>query len=535
MSRPCTPIITALIGLTTAAAVLSAPACLDLASAGTVVAAAVDGCRDTTSNLDLNGDGYDDAVVGDPYAAVNGRAEAGAIIILYGDADGRIGEGRRALLTQDSVPGSSVEAGDHFGWAVAVDDATGDGCADILVGSPGEDWAGRRDAGIVHLISFPSGSSDPGTPTAVLADQSQVAGAVETGDEFGSAVALSNQRGGDEPLGAIGAPGEDLHGLADAGVVNTFSVLGSPHLADQREQGQRSDRWLPGTAGAGDRFGASVLVAPLTVTDGTDLGVEPTFLAGAPGDTVIPTGATQAVRAGSVTIWEPVTGYQQLLTQASPNVPGTAESGDQFGFSMAFHEGGTAGSADRAIAVGSPGEDVGAVIDAGAVTVLFEQSGAGLTRGRAVTQNTTGFAGSAETGDHFGHAVALRPGTPSQPLLVVGIPDEDIGSVKDAGMAQTAALDLPAATITPIGSYTENSPGTPGTVATGNRFGLAVAAMQGIREVLFTVSSPHQKAGSVWLRNQAGQTRSWIPGVDNVPSLTSGRFGWSVSALSSQG
>ena len=49
----------------------------------------------TSSVIDYNGDGYDDAAVGDPYATVNGQCQAGAVTVLFGDADGRIGEGAR--------------------------------------------------------------------------------------------------------------------------------------------------------------------------------------------------------------------------------------------------------------------------------------------------------------------------------------------------------------------------------------------------------------------------------------------------------
>jgi len=64
-------------------------------------------CSTTASQLDVNGDGYDDAVVGNLYATVNGKAEAGSITVLFGDADCRIGEGNRLVLTQNSVPDPS--------------------------------------------------------------------------------------------------------------------------------------------------------------------------------------------------------------------------------------------------------------------------------------------------------------------------------------------------------------------------------------------------------------------------------------------
>jgi hypothetical protein len=496
---------------------------------------AVGSCAGTPSDLDLNGDGYDDAVVGDPYATVAGKAEAGAIVVLYGDADRKIGEGKRSLLTQASVPGSAVEAGDHFGWAVAVDDVTGDGCADILVGSPGEDVNGFADAGIAHLISFvPDGTGGPGAAKAVVADQSQVAGAVEAGDQFGYAVALSNTRGGDDPLGAIGAPGEDLRGLADAGVVNTFSQLTSPALADQREQGRLGDRWLPGTAEAGDRFGASVLIAPMQAVSGEDTGIEPTVVAGAPGDHVKTSVSPAGVSSGSVTRWDRVTSFQQVVTQESPGVPGTAEQGDQFGYSLAFSEPNTAPGADGDLVVGTPGEDVGSLQDAGAVTVLADVKGSGLQGMRTFNQDSYDFGGNAEAGDRFGHSVAVRSGTASENLMVVGAPFEDVGSVVDAGLVQTVAVDSGALTYDPVRSYTENAAGTPGRVTRGNKFGVTVSAMVGAGERVFTASSPYQGAGSVFVVNAADQTRAWVPGVGGVPTLTSGRFGWSVSGLGGQ-
>lgn len=151
-------------------------------------------CGTTTSHLDVNGDGYDDAVVGNPYATVAGKKEAGSITVLFGDADCRIGEGKRMVLTQGSVPGSAVEADDHFGWSVSIGNLNGTGADDILVGSPGEDWNGHVDAGIAHVISFEpdgtGGPGGPGTPTAVVVDQAKVTGVVEAGDQFGFSTAV---------------------------------------------------------------------------------------------------------------------------------------------------------------------------------------------------------------------------------------------------------------------------------------------------------------------------------------------------------
>jgi hypothetical protein len=62
-----------------------------------------------------------------------------------------------------------------------------------------------------------------------------------------------------------------------------------------------------------------------------------------------------------------------------------------------------------------------------------------------------------------------------------------------------------------------------------------VVAMKGLHESLFAISSPYQKAGSVFLVDQAGHARSWVPGTAGIPSLTSGRFGWNIGGLESGG
>ena len=517
-------------GLVAAVAVTAVLGPLVPAAAGPLPAA-INLCRATSSDLDLNGDGYDDAVVGDPYATVAGAREAGAVVVLYGDADRRIGEGRRLVLTQASVPGSNVEAGDRFGWSVALDDATGDGCADLLVGSPGEDWRGDVDAGIVHLISFtPDGSGGPGAAHGDLLDQARLGGSVEAGDQLGWAVAIGDTGpGSEEATVAVGAPGEDLGNAADAGVVHAaFAAEFGVVQPNQWRQGGG----LPGVPEDGDRFGSSLVVAPLWVSDGTDTAIEPTVVAGAPGDRVPGAGATAADGAGSVTTWDLVTSFRQQVTQESPGVPGRAEAGDAFGGSLAFGRTGMDEQGPRDVVVGVPGEDLGRVRDAGSVTLFGDHPGDGLRAEQAFDQGSATFAGSPEEGDRFGAAVALRP-RGSALALVVSAPWEDVGSVADAGLVQVASVSGDGRDVVGVRAYSENSSGTPGAVTRGSRFGLALAAMSGTAESVVAVSSPHQGAGSVFVVDSDDGTRSWVPGRGGVPA-SSGRFGWSLGGLQTQ-
>ncbi len=101
--------------------------------------AEADGC-DVGVESDFNGDGRTDTVVADPYATVNGQAEAGRVNVLYGDADGLVGEGARSVVYQGSANvGGIAESGDRFGFSVAVADIDCDEYTDLVVGTPYED------------------------------------------------------------------------------------------------------------------------------------------------------------------------------------------------------------------------------------------------------------------------------------------------------------------------------------------------------------------------------------------------------------
>ena len=97
--------------------------------------------------------------------------------------------------------------------------------------------------------------------------------------------------------------------------------------------------------------------------------------------------------------------------------------------------------------------------NAGAVTLLTRSGGmytSPKTPLRAVTftQDSAGVPGVTEANDYFGSAIsfAFRPAVPvgegpDSYLLAVGVPDEDIGSVKDAGTI--AMFDIDAVTLRP--------------------------------------------------------------------------------------
>ncbi|MFF9772633.1 FG-GAP-like repeat-containing protein [Streptomyces sp. NPDC013978] len=85
---------------------------------------------------DINGDGYQDLVVGAPGEDIGSIDDAGSLTVLYGSASGINLSSGTQYFTQDTanVP-DSAEAYDAFGAEVKLDDVNGDGKADLLAGS----------------------------------------------------------------------------------------------------------------------------------------------------------------------------------------------------------------------------------------------------------------------------------------------------------------------------------------------------------------------------------------------------------------
>lgn len=85
---------------------------------------------------DINGDGFQDLVVSTAYEDLDGHADAGMVTVLYGSAHGvNTSSGAQAFAqSTPGVPGND-EKGDLFGLDVKLDDVSGDGRADLLVGS----------------------------------------------------------------------------------------------------------------------------------------------------------------------------------------------------------------------------------------------------------------------------------------------------------------------------------------------------------------------------------------------------------------
>jgi hypothetical protein len=153
-----------------------------------------------------------------------------------------------------------------------------------------------------------------------------------------------------------------------------------------------------------------------------------------------------------------------MRSQDSPGVPGTAETEDRFGSVLAAIDNG------RGVLVGAPAEDRGKLKDAGSVWQLRVNAAGRPITSLRWTQDSPGIAGTAQSGDHFGASVSSRGS-----VAAIGVPGEDVNGRKDAGQVQTLRMK-PNGAFTPARAITQATPGVPGSVQAGDRFGTQVAA-----------------------------------------------------------
>lgn len=332
---------------------------------------------------DFDRDGFGDLAIGAPFWGVDGPDTAqwsGKVYVLFGSAAGLTSA--RTKTWRPTGPGTRVaNAGyalaalDWFDFAGTSD--AGDGYADLAVGAPGSGPNGQV-SGRVTVIS---GQYLAGMPNAFTTSWYGTG----TNSRFGHALAagdfndtIAGPKVGLDDL-AIGVPFHHGNG-------GTIPFSGKVVVKQRDANGVLQTRHfdqdtgtIAGVSEEHDQFG-SVLAAGDVVGSGLDdlvVGVPNEDLTLA-GDTAEWAGVVHVISSGPR--GSGLLSTSTLYRQGLAGIPGTPNTPDQFGASLAIADFGHDTGLD--LAIGSPREVAGRTPDAGGVFVIYGEEDEGLDPGR---------------------------------------------------------------------------------------------------------------------------------------------------------
>ncbi|MGC9500868.1 S1 family peptidase [Streptomyces sp. WG7] len=415
------------------------------------------------ATVDYNEDGYTDLVVTASEENVGSAVDAGFVDILFGGKDG-LGSGPAARHFEQgsgngSIGASAPETGDRMGASLAAG-TTAEGKPWVLIGAPGEALGSLTKAGSAFYVHGD-------TNVSINQDTADVPGSAEANDAFGTSVT------GDSNFIAIGAPGDAIGGNANAGNLAVLShklnAGGRPTVVAGMDQDNEK---ISGAAEAGDKFGQALALVAYRPS-GAATATDSILAIGSPGEALAAEdGGEQRAGAGNVMLvhikadgaWD----YMHALNQGTgtDDRSGTIEAGDNAGSSLsavntAPREVGSA--ATLKIAVGTPGEDLAGVTDAGAIHTFSLMDSAGANDLWIEAGDGDGIPGSPGEGDKLGASIHFTPRN-----LYAGMP---------YGPTATGALHVlpfpnavPGGTSAPATTY---QPGQGGLPANGNYFGFS--------------------------------------------------------------
>ncbi|MGP3634110.1 VCBS repeat-containing protein [Streptomyces sp. 24-1644] len=413
-------------------------------------------------------------------------------------------------------------------------DFNGDGVRDVAIADPSATVGGLAKAGLVR-IAYGGGQVDE-----ISQATANVADFPEEGDQFSRSLAVYDANTDGCSDLAVGIPHEDVDTVRDAGYVQI--IFGSPAGLGK---GLASTGFVQGANVEGSSAEHGDMLGYALAAGRSASGVA-FLVVGVPGedyDGIVDMGMIHFVYG---------TAYASAnVSQASTGVWEDPEPNDRFGASVA--------TTNRHFAVGVPGESLEAVQQAGAVNVFAPSINTdgiplplfGMGQGRTGTSDATG-----ETGDQYASSLAMAPYRPAteatvtDSMLAVGVPNEDLGGISDAGAVQLYHIKDDR-TVVQTQWLDQNTTGVAGDAERSDFFGQRLAAVNTATNVVSTAAgmrlavgvpgeesdAQRQDEGGVQLFSMLGDpgtSDSWISPGSGIPSPGAPRMYTGISLGSAQ-
>lgn len=367
---------------------------------------------------DLEGDGVTDLAVGAPFDDDNGQ-DQGAVWILFMDNDGRVDVEQKISGDEGNFAGD-LSSNDNFGSAVAgIGDLDGDGVLDLAVGAPLDDDGGL-DRGAIWIL-FLETDGKVREFQKISMEAGGFTGNLDSGDQFGSAIANIGDLNGDGVIDLAVGANQDNDGGIDKGAIwilfmNTDGTVNATQKISEKEGG------FNGNLNLNDQFGNTVTsVGDLDGNGVIDLAVG----ANLDNDGGPDRGAVWILFLKN----DGTVDSEQKISQSKGNFEGILNDEDQFGSSIASI-GDLDGDGVTDLAVGAKQNDDGGP-NRGAIWILFMEND-GKVKNESVISSTAGnFGGSLDDDDQFGSAVADIGDLNADGVrdIAVGAPLDDDGGI----------------------------------------------------------------------------------------------------------